>query len=321
MRSFRLVFRIVLVSLTIFGCSQEQTHRGINPLPNFDALWNYAHPDSSEVAFKEILPLLTHTDEFAIDVQYEPELLTQIARAQGMQGKYDEAFHTLQQADSLLSERTPKAKMRYLLEKGRLLNSSGKTELSIPVLEEAYHFGAEKHFDLYQLDAALLLSSITLSQQKTDWVRKAVQLARTSTDPRCQNQLGSIYKSTAWSYFYLKDYYHAQEMFHKALDWHETNSDSTETLVDRWAIGHCLRALFKFDEALHIQLTLEQDLNNLNLPLNGYVYEEIAELYFAKGNIPQARSYFKKAYDLLSHDEDLTKNTPMRLERIKQLSQ
>jgi hypothetical protein len=49
-------------------------------LPDFDRLWDYDHPEVSEQAFREILPLANSPDA----EQYRLELLTQIARAQGL---------------------------------------------------------------------------------------------------------------------------------------------------------------------------------------------------------------------------------------------
>jgi hypothetical protein len=52
-------------------------------LPDFDALWNYDRPAESERAFRDLLPLATGNPA------YEPELLTQIARAQGLQRQFE----------------------------------------------------------------------------------------------------------------------------------------------------------------------------------------------------------------------------------------
>ena len=46
-------------------------------LPDFDTLWDYSNPTQTEVKFREILPQFPEGNE-------RLELLTQIARAQGL---------------------------------------------------------------------------------------------------------------------------------------------------------------------------------------------------------------------------------------------
>ena len=58
-------------------------------LPDFDALWDYDHPDQTEAKFREILL------QFPENTRSFLELLTQIARAQGLQRKFEHAHQTL----------------------------------------------------------------------------------------------------------------------------------------------------------------------------------------------------------------------------------
>src|SRR5262249_52931333 len=55
-------------------------------LPDFDALWNYDQPAETERAFREAL---ARTEAAAL-LGYRLELLTQIARTQGLQRRFDE---------------------------------------------------------------------------------------------------------------------------------------------------------------------------------------------------------------------------------------
>jgi hypothetical protein len=59
-------------------------------LPDFDSLWDYNNPYQTETRFREILL------QFPEDDQRFLELLTQIARARGLQRKFDQAHQTLQ---------------------------------------------------------------------------------------------------------------------------------------------------------------------------------------------------------------------------------
>jgi tetratricopeptide (TPR) repeat protein len=305
----------------IGGCSMEKkSEKGINPFPNFDAMWDYAHPDSTEIKFAEILPLLTDSPETTYDAEYHVELLTQIARAQGMQGKFDEAGRTLETADSILTANMKTGKIRYLLEKGRILNSSGKREASKPVFLEAYDFGKENALDYYTLDAAHMMGIVEPPEKQLDWSLKAMKIAEESSDKRCKGWLGPLYNNIGWTYHDLKEYDKALDLFQKGYKWRKTKDNEQATRIAKWNVGRCLRSLEKYDQALNIQNELLQEFEEKQIEQDGYVFEELAELYLIKNNKSEARKYFKLAYEYLSKDEWLKANEPERLERIKSLS-
>src|SRR5262245_27322592 len=93
-----------------------------------DALWDYDHPTESEAAFRHALKTL---DE-PIDAAVRLELLTQIARAQGLQRRFDEAHTTLDAVEAHVDGSTPRVRVRYLLERGRVYNSSRQPERAQP---------------------------------------------------------------------------------------------------------------------------------------------------------------------------------------------
>src|SRR5688572_21565066 len=84
-------------------------------LPNFDELWDYNDPATTEQKFRALLPRA----EASADRFYHAQLLTQLARAQGLQRKFDEAHATL---DQVAQVDQPPARVRYLLERGRVFN-------------------------------------------------------------------------------------------------------------------------------------------------------------------------------------------------------
>src|SRR5947209_19946449 len=92
-------------------------------LPDFDTLWDYTNPSDTEGRFREILPAARSSRDEA----YLAELLTQIARTHGLQGRFDEAHATLDEVASMLPATPPRTQVRYLLERGRVFNSSGNT--------------------------------------------------------------------------------------------------------------------------------------------------------------------------------------------------
>ena len=87
-------------------------------LPDFDSLWDYDRPRESERRFRELLPLA----ESAGDPSYHLQLLTQVARALGLQRRFDEAHRLLDLVEQRLEQRLATARVRYLLERGRALD-------------------------------------------------------------------------------------------------------------------------------------------------------------------------------------------------------
>ena len=69
-----------------------------------DALWDYDHPAESEAAFRRALKTLDEQTDPALQL----ELLTQLARAQGLQRRFDEAHATLDAVESQLDGSTPR---------------------------------------------------------------------------------------------------------------------------------------------------------------------------------------------------------------------
>ena len=78
-------------------------------IPDFDALWDYSHPDQTEAKFREALLHIPEDDSAFL------ELLTQIARAQGLQHKFEKAHQTLDQVERRLGDFASRAKVRYLI--------------------------------------------------------------------------------------------------------------------------------------------------------------------------------------------------------------
>ncbi|MBD3162635.1 MAG: hypothetical protein GF346_09720, partial [Candidatus Eisenbacteria bacterium] len=67
------------------------------PLAEFDKLWDYNDPATTEERFRDLLPQAYEGGDTSLLVQ----LLTQVARAQGLQRKFDDAHATLDRAQEL----------------------------------------------------------------------------------------------------------------------------------------------------------------------------------------------------------------------------
>jgi tetratricopeptide (TPR) repeat protein len=281
-------------------------------LPDFDALWDYSHPDQTETKFCEILLQFPEDDPAFL------ELLTQIARAQGLQRRFDHAHQTLDQVERRLGEVTSRPKVRYLLERGRLFNSSGKAEESRPFFARAFELAKRLHEDFYAVDALHMLAIVALAEESLTLNRQAIELAESSQEERARNWLGSLYNNTGWSYHDMGEYALALKIFQKAEIWQRSKSRVNETRIASWCVARTLRSLGRVEEALSRQMALKDEFESSG-ESDGYVFEEIGECLLAMKRGEEARPYLLKAHELLSRDPWLVEKEPDRLARLKEL--
>ncbi len=286
-------------------------------LPDFNKLWDYQNPDQTEVKFRELLPAAEESG----DVSYYVQLLTQIARTEGLQRKFEEAHKTLNKAESLLTEDMITAHIRYLLERGRVYNSSQQTDKARPLFLEAWDMGVAHGEDYYAVDAAHMMQIVEPPEKQLEWAEKAMELAEKSESERAKKWLGSLYNNTGWTYFDLEQYDQALGLFEKALEWHQNEQDEYGTFVAKWTVARAYRQIGRHDEAYAIQKALEKEIDEKGMDPDGFVYEELGELSLLKGKVEDARSYFKRAYAVLSQDQWFVNNKKERLERLKLLAE
>jgi hypothetical protein len=155
-----------------------------------DALWDYDHPAESEAAFRRSLESL---DDHA-DLALRLELLTQIARALGLQRRFDEARATLDTVEARLDGATPRVRVRYLLERGRVYNSSRQPERAEPYFAEAWELASAADEDILAIDAAHMLAIIAPPAACLTWNQRALELAERSSAPRALHWRGTLYK-------------------------------------------------------------------------------------------------------------------------------
>jgi tetratricopeptide (TPR) repeat protein len=254
-------------------------------------------------------------------MSYYLQLLTQIARTQGLQRKFDDAQSTLDTVEVMLTDELKVAKVRYLLERGRVFNSFGDKDEARPLFLRAWQLAAENNEDYYAIDAIHMLQIVDPPEKQLDWANKAIDLAEKTEDERAKNWLGSLYHNTGWSYHDLGQYNKALDMFDKSLIWHEQYGDEYSIIIAKWCIARTYRSLGTIAEALFMQRQLEEEIEEKGLDHDGYVFEEIAECLLLMGNNKEAQKYFKSAYEILSQDEWLKANQPARLKRLKTLGQ
>jgi len=278
-----------------------------------DRWWNFEQPDASEATFRLELGKLP------VDWGSRLELMTQIARAQGLQRRFDEANATLDQVEQRLAGHAPRVRIRYLLERGRVLNSSRQPERAIPFFRSALDQARTAGEDFLAIDAAHMLGIAEPPAERLDWNLLAVELTERTSDARSKRWLASLYNNIGWTYHDRGDDALALEYFQKALPAWEARGDASAIRAARWAIARALRSLGRYDEALAIQRALFAE-NERAGTVDGYVFEELGELSLARGDAEAARPWFAKAYAALSSDPSFGEDEPARLERLRQLA-
>lgn len=286
-------------------------------LIEFDKLWDYNDPASTETKFKELLPQAEQSD----DKNYHAQLLTQIARTQGLQMNFDDAHTTLDSVEKMLFPDIPIAKIRYMLERGRIYNSSKQPAKAREYFKEAFNESIIQHEDFYAVDAAHMMGIVEPGEESLRWNERAIELANLSADEKTKKWLGSLLNNTGWTYHNMGNYDKAMDLFQGCLKWHEERNTGKGYRIAKWTVARTLRSQGLYNDALIKQKELLKEIHDNKYEENGYVYEEIGENLYAIEQKDEAKQYFANAYDLLSKDEWLKTNEKERLDRLKKLSE
>jgi tetratricopeptide (TPR) repeat protein len=280
---------------------------------DFDSLWDYSDPRQTETKFREILLQIPEDNPAYL------ELLTQIARSQGLQQKFDKAHQTLEQVERRLGNYASRAKIRYQLERGRVLNSSGHPEEARPFFEQALDTAKDLSEDFYAVDALHMLAIVAPPASSLDLNLLAIQFAESSEQERARGWLGSLYNNTGWSYHDMGDYESALKIFQKAEAVRKAKGSINEFRIAQWCVARTLRSLQRIEEALSKQMALRDEFEAAG-ESDGYVFEEIGECLLALDRAQEAKPYFAKAHEILSQDRWLAEKEPARLERLNELA-
>lgn len=280
-------------------------------LPDFDAWWDYDDPAATERRFGELLPRAEQHGS----TDYLAQLLTQIARAQGLQREFAAAHATLDRAEALLAPDLAYARVRTLLERGRALNSAGQPAQAEPLFQAALELAQAHAADGYAVDAAHMLAIVAPAEQQLAANLRALALAEQSRQPAARRWRASLLNNLGWSYHALGQHEHALDHFERALVVREEAGALGPLRVARWFVGRGLRALGRHAEALALQQALLAEHERAG-SADGYVHEELAENLLALGLADAAREQFAAAYAQLAGDAWLAERQPERLARM-----
>jgi tetratricopeptide (TPR) repeat protein len=279
-----------------------------------DQQWDFGDPGGSEARFRTL--------RSEIEANGDPHLLgillTQIARAQGLQRRFAEAHGSLDGAEPLVGLETP-GRVRYLLERGRVHNSSGERRPALQLFLEAWELGQRVGEPYDTVDAAHMLAIVTPADERIGWHEQAIALAESSGDERTASWIGSLLNNLAWTLHDAGRYADALATFERARDWQSEHGTARDLRIAHWSVGRTLRSIGRYAEALEIQYANVDRAASIGDD-DGYIDEEIGECLLALGRPDDARPHFARAWERLSRDPWIADQEPHRLARMKGLA-
>jgi tetratricopeptide (TPR) repeat protein len=228
---------------------------------SLDALWNFENPVASEAALRRVAERVADPVEHA-------ELQTQIARALGLQGRFDEAERML----ARIPKHDPIVLTRIELERGRLLSSHGDPDAALPHFRRAIH-AARKAGDGFLLIDALHMAAIVDTDHAERWFQEAMRELADIRDPRTQRWTIALCTNYGWHLHDAGRFAEALDAFRAAVTASLRLGTAEQLFVARWAEARCLRSLGRRAEALVLQQAL-----HLERPDDEYVAAELAVL-------------------------------------------
>lgn len=285
---------------------RPQDSQRLDPVA-LDALWDFADPAGSE---RRLRDAIDHAEAGSTE---HAELTTQLARALGLQGRFD-AARSLLDIVALRGSTDQIVGIRLSLERGRLLNSAGSPAAATEHFIDALGAARSAGEDFLEVDAAHMLA-ITDRDHADDWTAQALRAVQRSPDPRTQRWAGSLHNNAGWARHDAGDFAAALDDFEAALAAYSVHGTVEQVRVARWAVARALRSVARFDQALEIQRRLAA-----HGPSDGYVEEELAELLLATGRHQEAAEHAAAAVGLLGADAWFAEYESGRLERLKQIA-
>jgi tetratricopeptide (TPR) repeat protein len=233
----------------------------IDPTP----LWDFDDASASEERLRATAEQVEGDDRLV--------LMTQVARALGLQERYDEGHAVLDQ----LSPTADEVSVRIVLERGRLLRSAGDPESARPQFEAAAQTASAARLDALQIDAMHMLALVADPGEQVEINERALRVARASSDQAARDWDASLLHNVGMAQAEAGDFEAALISFEDALTARLRIGDPARTRVARWMVAWALRNLGRNVEALMLQRSLRAELDAAGLT-DPHVDDELALL-------------------------------------------
>ena len=242
-------------------------------------LWDFARPEVSEQRFQAALESAAGDDALV--------LRTQIARSYGLRKDFERARQILREIEPALDGASAEVRVRYNLELGRTFASATHPKASLTdevknQARQAYGRALElaraAKLDALAIDAVHMFAFVdTSSADQLKWGEAALGLVLASEQADAKRWEASVRNNVGYALHQLGRYDEALSQFQRALAIRERGTSPDATRAARWMVAWTLRSLKRTDEAMRIQLALEQDAEAAGKP-DPYVFEELEAL-------------------------------------------
>jgi tetratricopeptide (TPR) repeat protein len=186
-------------------------------------LWDFDDLDATERRFRAQLAEESNGAGRA-------EVLTQLARVEGLRSDFDSCERLLQEAEALAGQDVV-VKVRIDLERGRKLRSSGDPVASLPLFEGAFDYACDSVQYYFAGDAAhmcaLAVSEDRAAMEK--WTQRGLELGE--REPDAAYWAGPLLNNLGWAYFDAGEHEHALELFERALEVRRRDPDNHEAIA------------------------------------------------------------------------------------------
>jgi tetratricopeptide (TPR) repeat protein len=223
------------------------------------------------------------------------EVLTQLARVEGLRGDFDSSEELLREAGAL-ADSSAAALIRIELERGRKLRSSGDAEAALPLFESAFARAVEADEHYLAGDAAHM-AAIADPNGMLAWTTRGVDLAE--SEPDAAYWAGPLFNNLGWHHYEAGDYDAALDAFQRGLAAREREPGKEyEIQIARFTVGVALRSLGRPGEAAQ-QLERAVAWSARAGRPDAYFHEELAEDYAALERKDEAREQAELALALV----------------------
>ena len=251
---------------------------------------------------------------------YHLQLLTQIARTHGLRGEFAKAHEVLDDVERQLTDDLKVARIRYLLERGRTLNSGGDPGKARPLFVEAWELAKERGEDFYAVDAAHMIAIVEKKpEDQLEWNRKGLEMAEASRDPRARGWLGALTNNVGMTHLGAGNWDAAREAFEKCEAFHTHRDNKGGERVARWCIAHTERRAGHAEAALKLQQALLKEYEEAGVEEKGFCAEEMGECLLSLGREEEARPWFRQALEKLERI-GWVRSDRARIDRLRELA-
>lgn len=274
-------------------------------------LWDFGDLDATEGRLRAALGEETADEGRA-------EVLTQLARVEGLRGDFESGESLVEEAAALAPEGGI-AEARVDLERGRLRRSGGDREGALPHFESAFATATDLGHWFIAADAAHMAALVAPDREGfVEWTQRGIDLAERHEE--ASYWVGPLLNNLGWEHYEAGELEAALDAFERALSVRELDPGNPEAIVlARYAVAKALRGLGRCEEAIRLAEEAVAWAAEEGQP-DGWYHEELAEAYAAVGRAGDAREQARLAIPLLEQADPSFGDDGARRARLEALA-